>query len=177
MIEGVIRDAVWQTLLDAERFVRYYGARADHHRRLHRNVRFTLLFAAAVGGVSGIAVLVPAPFSYLSGLAGLVLIALVVWDSMADDGKKAAMLHAIAIECGEHALRVNSLWMTVNLPDDGDESAVLEELERIREGMLRTTARAGYVDVAEDDGENERAAKAAYEDVLGRFMPRETINV
>ena len=176
MIEGVIRDAVWQTLLDAERFVRYYGARADHHRRLHRTVRFTLLFAAAVGGVSGISSSVPYPLSYLPTAAGVILIALVVWDSMADDGKKAAMLHAIAVECGGYALRLNSMWMTVNLPEDGDEAAIWAELEGIREGMLRTTARAGYADVAEDDQENQRAAEAAYEDVVAKFMPKEAVN-
>ena len=168
MRDDRLRTAVWQALLDAERFGRYYGIRARAHQRNHRILRFILLFAA-VGGVARFLDVLPEVTEPISNVAGIVIIALVIWDFMADDGKKAAVLHAICVECGEYHLRLGSLWASLNHPEGADETAIQAELRAIEDGMLRSTARAGYADIREHDRDNERAATEAYQVVSARF--------
>ena len=160
--------AVWQALLDAERFGRYYGSRSQAHRRTHRVLRSILLFAA-VGGVASFLDILPLETELVSSVASIVIIGLVIWDFMADDGKKAAVLHAISIECGEYCLRLSSLWGSLNHPEGADETAIRMELRAIEDGMLRVTARAGYADIREHDRDNERAAAEACQVVVARF--------
>ncbi len=168
MRDDSLRNAVWQALLDAERFGRYYGIRARAHQRNHRILRSFLLFAA-VGGVARFLDILPDETELVSNLAGIVIIALVIWDFMADNGKKAAVLHAICVECGEYYLRLDYLWTSLNQAADADETAIRAELRTIEEGMLRVTARAGYADIREHDHDNERAATEAYQVVSARF--------
>ena len=168
MLDDSLRTAVWQALLDAERFGRYYGSRAQTHRRNHRILRSILLFAA-VGGVARFLGILPDETEFVSNVAGIIIIALVIWDFMADDGKKAAVLHAISIECGEYYLQLSSLWVSLNHPEGADETDIRTQLRAIEDGMLRVTARAGYADVQEHDRDNERAATEAYQVVAARF--------
>ena len=168
MRDDRLRTAVWQALLDAERFGRYYGSRAQAHRRSHRILRSILLFAA-VGGVARFLDILPDETEFISNLAGIVIIFLVIWDFMADDGKKASILHAISVECGEYYLQLNSLWASLNHPEGADETAIRAELRAIEDGMLRATARAGYADIREHDRDNVRAATEAYQVVSARF--------
>ena len=168
MRDDNLRHAVWQALLDAERLGRYYGIRAAAHRHAHRTLRFVLLFAA-VGGVTRFLDVLPEVTESISNAAGIVIIALVIWDFMADYGKKAAILHAISIECGDYDLRLRSLWMSLDHADGEDETAIRAELRAIEDGMLRATARAGYAEVTEHDQDNERATTEAYEVVSARF--------
>ena len=169
MRDDSLRTAVWQALLDAERFGRYYGIRARAHQRNHWILRFILLFAA-VGGVTRFLDILPDETElFISNLAGVVIIGLVIWDFIADDGKKASVLHAISVECGEYYLRLGSLWASLNHPEGADETAIQAELRAIEDGMLRSTARAGYADIREHDRDNKRATTEAYEVVSARF--------
>ena len=185
MIEPNLRNALRQAMLDAERLGRYLGSLAEVHRRGHRNLRFILLFAA-VGGITGIVEILPVSWAaaavVVSSISGIVIIALVIWDFMAEDGKKAAILHAISIEFGEYELRLRSLWLALNRiePANGDEEEwtaqrikmdheVQAEIRAIEDGMLRATARAGYADISEDERANQRATDEAYQVVEARF--------
>ena len=104
-------------------------------------------------------------------VASIAIVGIVIWDFMADDGKKAAILHAISIECGEFELRLRSLWMSLNSGEDVDESAIRQELYAIEDGLLRVTARPGHADIAEHDRDNKRAAEDAYQVISDRFAP------
>lgn len=168
MLDESLRKAVWQALLDAERFGRYYGSRARAHQLYHRILRFILLFAA-VGGVARFLDFLPDETELISNVAGIVIIALVIWDFMMDDGKKAVILHAISVECGDYYLRLDSLWVSMNQAEGADETDIRAELRAIQEGMLRVTARAGYADIREHDRGNERATTEAYQVVSARF--------
>ena len=168
MRDDSLRTAVWQALLDAERFGRYYGIRARAHQHKHRILRFILLFAA-VGGVTRFLDILPDETEHISNLAGIVIIVLVIWDFMADDGKKASILHAICVECGEYYLRLGSLWASLNQAEGADETAIRAELRAIEDGMRRTATRAGYANIREHDRDNMRAATEAYQVVSARF--------
>ena len=146
MLDDRLRIAVWQALLDAERFGRYYGRRARAHQLYHRILRSILLFAA-VGGVARFLDILPDETELISNVAGIAIIVLVIWDFMMDDGKKAVILHAISVECGDYYLRLRSLWMSLNQEECADQTAIRAELRAIEEGMLRVTARAGHADI------------------------------
>ncbi len=169
MRDDSLRTAVWQALLDAERLGRYYGIRAAAHQRAHRFRRFVLLFAAVGGVARFLNVLPEAVTEPISNVASIAIIALVIWDFMLDDGKKAAILHAISVECGEYYLRLDYLWMSLNQAEGTDETVIRAEFHAIQDGMLRTTARAGYAEVTEHDQDNARATTEAYEVVSARF--------
>ena len=166
-----LRLAVWQALLDAARFERYYGARSEAHRRHHRLLRFILLFAAVGGLARFLGLLPPAVVGPVTEVAGIVIIGIVIWDFMADDGRKASVLHTICIECGEYELRLRSLWMSLDLAEDVDEPAIRAELRAIEDGILRVVARAGHADIAEHESDNKRAAEEAYQVISDRFAP------
>ena len=89
------RNTVWQNILDVARLVRYYETLADRHRFRHWMIRF-LMLAAAAGGVAALLELLPSIAQLVAG--GLIAL-LVVWDSISDYAKKAAVLHAISLEC------------------------------------------------------------------------------
>ena len=171
MADASLRLAVWQSLLDAARFERYYGIRAETHRRHHRVLRFILLFVAVGGMARLLDVLPPTIVGPVAEVASIAIVGIVIWDFMADDGKKAAILHAISIECGEFELRLRSLWMSLNSGEDVDESAIRQELYAIEDGLLRVTARPGHADIAEHDRDNKRAAEDAYQNISDRFAP------
>lgn len=171
MVDANLRLAVWQTLLDAARFERYYGSRAEAHRLYHRILRFVLLFSAVGGVARFLDIFPPAIADPVAEVAGIVIIAIVIWDFMEDYGKKAVILHSISIECAEYELRLRSLWMSMNSGEDVVEPAVRAELRTIEDGMLRLTAHAGQANIAEHDGDNQRAAQEAYQVMSDRFAP------
>lgn len=167
-IDSSLRNAVWQALLDSSRLLRYYGDRAAYHRKRHQHLRFALLFSAAVGGVSGLSgiadtVQIPGSFVFLTPIAGVVIIAIVVWDAIADYGKKAALLHVISIECGEFELRTRHLWEAIARGEEIDADEVRAEVQSVERAMLQTTSRAGYADIDEHEGANQRAAGEAHQ--------------
>lgn len=169
MVDSSLRLAVWQALLDAARFDRYYAARAEAHRRIHRWLRFFLLFAAVGGLARFVGLFPPTLAGPVAEIASVAIVGLVIWEFMAEDGKKATILHAIAIECAEYELRLRSLWMALDSGGDVDEPAILAELRLIEDRMLQTTARAGHADIAEHDKDNQRAMREADLDISNRF--------
>lgn len=174
MTEINLRGAVWQAMLDAERYGRYYGYRAETHRRWYVGLRYGLMFAA-VGGVTSIVGILPDNWQpVIAAVTGVVVVALVTWDFMSEDGKKAAILHAICIECGEFDLRLRAIWTdVVRLDEDEELRKAWAEVRAIEESMLRMTARAGYAGVREDDAENKRATEEAYKVVVDRMTLEE----
>ena len=159
--------AVWDTLLDAERYSRYYGALSNRYRRRHRILRFFLLLAA-IGVIPRFIALFPETVSWLSEVAALCIIALVTLDFMAEYGRKADILHAIAVECGEYEVRLRHLMFAIQ-SGTLDAGNILIELRTIESGMSRVTDRAGYADIGEDVQENNRAWTEARDVVSGRF--------
>lgn len=162
-----LRNAVWDTLLDAERYSRYYSALSERHRLRHRVLRFSL-FLAAIGVIPQFLELLPSTFDWISEVAALGVIAVVAWDFMAEDGRKADILHAIAVECGECELRLRHLMHAIQFGVANAEE-ILAELRTIETSLSRVTDRAGYADIGQDSRENDRAWAEARDVVSGRF--------
>ena len=158
------RNAVWQELLDVARLVRYYEALSDRHRRNHSIVRF-LLLAAAASGIAALLDLLPPSVQLISG--GLVAI-IVAWDFVSDYAKKAAVLHAVSIECSALEIEWCELWADVN-DRDLDDAEARRKNQRLARRGLEVTGWAGHADIREDRKLNEECEQAAYRVMADRY--------
>lgn len=164
MVSEQTRNDVWQELLDVARLVRYYEALADRHRRIHMIVRF-LLLAAAVSGIAALLDLLPAAAQLVAG--GLLAL-LVVWDFVSNYAKKAAVLHAISLDCSLLDVEWRELWADVNNGHVSDAEA-RDKNYRLARRISEVTGWAGQADIGEDPRLNEECAKVAYKVMADRY--------
>ncbi len=164
MVTDQVRSIVWQEYLDAARLVRYYEALSDKYRRNHFIVRF-LLLAAAAGGIAALLELLPA-IAQLIATAFVALI--VVWDFVSDYARKAAVLHAISIECSELETDWQELWTEIN-EDEISTAEVLWKKSRLSRRILGVTSWAGVADIRENQKLNEKCAESAYRVMVDRY--------
>ncbi len=162
MVTEQTRNAIWQELLDVARLVRYYEALSDRHRRNHKIVRF-LLLAAAAGGIATLLDLLPAIAQLIAG--GLVAL-LVAWDFASDYAKKAAVLHAISLECSDLEREWRDLWLKLETIGDAEAH---QENTRLSQRISHVTGWAGQVDVREDRKLNEKCEEAAYKVIADQY--------
>ena len=158
------RNAVWQELLDVARLVRYYETLSDRHRRNHLIVRF-LLLAAAAGGIAALLDVLPAIAQLVAG--GLVAL-LVAWDFVSDYAKKAAVLHAISLECSALEIEWGELWAYVD-DNNASDAEVRRENRRLARRLSEVTGWAGHADIREDQKLNAECAEAAYRVMVDRY--------
>lgn len=164
MVSDEIRNEIWQDFLDITRLVRYYGALSDRYKRNYNIVR-VLLFAAATSGIAAFLDALPSIAQLISGV-GIALI--IAWDFVSDYRRKAAVLHAIRLQCGELENEWRALWRSV---DDGT-IANEEALKKNRQLLQRITSligNAGYADIREDHKLNETQAADAYKFMEERY--------
>ncbi len=164
MVSDQTRNAVWQDILDAARLVRYYETLADRHRFKHWLIRF-LMLAAAAGGVAALLELLPSIAQLVAG--GLIAL-LVVWDSISDYAKKAAVLHAISLECSSLENEWRELWLDIE-NEATDEADARARNNRLARRMDDVTAWAGHADIRENTRLNEECEAAAYRVVVDRY--------
>lgn len=157
MVSERTKNEVWRKLLDAARLARYYEALADRHRR-NRTLTRLFLLAAAASGVAALLDVLPDPVRLVAG--GLIAF-VVAWDFVADYAKKAAVLHAISLECSALEEEWRVLWFDAN--DDGaDDSEVLRRNQELSRKIMAIAGWAKHVDVREDRKLNEECEEAAY---------------
>ena len=129
---------VWRGLLDAERFVRYYGRLAEKFSRWNR---IALSVIAVL--TSGAAVLMLAELpAWADGWAppslAILAAALAFWLSYADYSRRAGIAAGIAVQCMELAQEWEELWLDADAPAP-DVSARAKELSG---RMIRVTSLA-----------------------------------
>ena len=155
-----VRHIVWHAYLDAARLVRYYEALSDKYRRKHFIVRFLLLTAAA-SGIAALLKFFPENYREPVQLVGTGFVALlVVWDSVSDYAKKAAVLHTISFECSEFEREWQKLWTELNV-DKLTSAEVLRKNDRLSQRIIAVTSWAGLADIREDQKLNERSTVSA----------------
>ena len=166
-----LRLAVWNGLLDAERYVRYYGALAERYRRQHQIPPYIMAVAAVVGAIP-IFFEEQFPLGVTAG-AILLILAAVAWDLLSDHGRKAAILDAISVECGEYENQLRDLWILI---EQGlaqgkplDPTSIRADLLAIEAAIDRVTDRSSLAGVATDNRLNERMMGEANEVLTARF--------
>ncbi len=146
------------------RLVRYYESLSDRYRRNHSIVRF-LLLAAAAGGIAALLDVLPGIAQLVAG--GLVAL-LVVWDFVADYARKAAVLHAVSLECSALEIEWRELWAAVD-ERDLDDAEARRKNQRLARRALEATGRAGHANIREDRKLNEKCEKIAYRIMADRY--------
>ena len=164
MVSDQIRNEVWQNLLDVARLVRYYAALSDIYKRNYNIVR-VLLFAVATSGVAAFLDVLP-PIAQLISGGGIAVI--IVWDVVSDYGKKAAILHAISLQCGELEDDCHELWRSVDNGAITNEDTILR-IRQLERRMTSITGVAGYAYIREDQKLNEKCATIAYKVTENRY--------
>ena len=164
---GRIRNEAWQGYLDAERLYRYYTMLAARYALNRRILQFSLGFAA-VGGLARFIDLIPGNAVWISELASIAVIVIVVWDFMADYATKASVLHSVSVQCGEHESQWRALWDMVD-DDDVDEGTIRTRIRELEEAMLKTTSLAGYAGVKENRRLNASATEETYTVLAARY--------
>ena len=164
MVSNQVRNEVWQNLLDIARLDRYYAALSDRYKRNHTIVRICLL-AAATSGIAAFLDALP-PIAQLISGGGIAVI--IVWDMVSDYGRKAAILHAISLQCGDLENEWAELWIRVNEATITNEETILRNRQLIQR-ITAVTGGAGYADIREDQKLNERCAADTYEVMEARY--------
>ena len=166
-----LRLAVWNGLLDSERYVRYYGTLAERYRRQHQIPRYIMAAAAVVGAIP-IFFEEQFPLGVTAG-AMLFILAAVAWDLLSDHGRKAAILDAISVECGEYETQLRDLWISM---EQGlaqgkslDPVSIRADLSMIEAAIDRVTNRSSLAGVATDNQLNEKMMNEANEVLTARF--------
>lgn len=167
MVSDQIRNEVWQDFLDVTRLVRYYAALSDRYKRNYDIVR-VLLFVAATSGIAAFLDALPSIAQLISGVGIAVIIA---WDFVSDYGRKAAVLHAISLQCGELENEWRDLWRSVDDGTIANEEAVKKN-RQLCQRITNLTGNAGYADIREDHKLNETQAADTYKIMEERYAPK-----
>ena len=150
------KDRLWEEMWDVARYVQYYEMQTNWLARWNKIVRFFILVGAALA-VGSTADLLPAGYGIVGGLALLVLTAVdLIWNW----GAKAALSHAISLECCVIEKDYESLWSSVKTEQIGDR----ECQERINHLSMRVIAATSQL--SETDKRLNRKAQDAATKVL-----------
>ena len=166
MVTPQTRNAVWQELLDTARLVRYYEALSDRYRHYHWAVRFVLLLSASSGIVALLDLLPDSVRQPVQLTAGGLIALTVVWDFVSDYARKAAVLHAISMECSIVEVELKALWGELEHRSDDE---VRQKNTQLARRMTDVTGWAGQADVREDSKLNQECATSAYKVIKEQY--------
>ena len=158
MVTDQTRNAVWQNLLDAERYVRYFGALADRYQTRHRLLRYALLVSVIVEATVFIPNIPDGLFIMLTASLGIVIIGLAAWDAVSDYGKNAAFLTLVAADCALLKNEWNELWMDIETYAVDESQA--RDRRRELDSRLRVVAERTNVNL--DESLNDSCAEEAF---------------
>ena len=158
MVNGHLRNEVWQELLDATMASRYYTALLSRHQRNRYLVR-GLLLGSLIASVS--TALVPLHWTIPALLTAIV--ALVTgWDLLNDYAKKAAVLQIVCQGRGKLVHDWCQLFGFVETPEASSDVEAQEGLDELREKGREIESLASQADISKDDRLNERCEKDAF---------------
>ena len=166
MVSKHIEDEIWKFLFHTNTYVRYYDGLANNHLKKYRWLRFWLLVFAA-GELGAVMKLLPDFLEiYLLTLLPFSIIVLVAVDFVADNGRKASMLHVIGMECSELEIEVHRLWTDRERIED-DEA--IERVSRVSQKLLESTGKAGKFGIEENSKLHEKSTKDATEYLTNHY--------
>ena len=172
MVTEQARKDVWEEMLDIARLVRYYEKLADRHRTQFYIARGTLVLSALIGTavfLSQFKIFPQHIQEIILIIAGLALALATAWDIVANNARKAAVLHAISKECSLLEIEWRELWAEVN-NHQSDDSAVREKNRRLARRLTKVTVWAGDADVRENRKLNEECESIAYKIMTEKYV-------
>ena len=158
-ISKLTRERVWREMFNAERYVQYYSMLTNRFTLRHRIVRFVLVVGASIAVVS---TLPEVPWGV--GLLGaVVLVGVTTFDFIWDYGTRAALAHAISLECNVIQKDYERLWWSLERKRI-EEQDCQEQLSQL---TMRTIA-AGALLTDTDTKLNEKAQDKAFKVLSNR---------
>ena len=156
-VTDATRNEVWQGYVETERIMRYYVRLSGEFQFRHTGIRFVLLFSIA-GGIAFPADSLPVLLQVWGPVA---IIALAIWDHVANYAKKAAITHAVCVQCGELEVRWRHLWNDVDAAGS-EEGDIRVRMEALESALVRITSIPGVADVRVSKRLNEKVTGDAY---------------
>ncbi len=147
------KERIWQEMWDITRYIYYYEDQANSLATLTRAMRGALLVGAAGSVLPVVLDVVPA-WGALFGALGILVVTVIdfVWDW----GSRAALAHAIGLECRVIEKDYDDLWVKANIGQIGEE----ECQARVNQLCMRVIAASSLL--AQTDRKlNDRSEKAA----------------
>ena len=141
-----IHTEIWQSTWDAEGLMRYYEAL---HRRLNGWHTAGCLVLGLAGTGAAVAFVARLPEVY-QVIVGLILAVVTVAMFVSGFAAKAAVAHAISVQCAELALEFKALYLNVRSGAVPDEAATTE-WRKLVERLTNVTSKAGAAGLASND--------------------------
>lgn len=165
----MIRDEIWDQMIEAECLVRYYDALTQRYRVYHKILRAVILLSSMTA-IGALLEQFP-PNVYL--VIGALLAVAVVWDMLADYSAKSALLSVICMECIGLLNEWRTLWEDVN-QEEINESSLRQRTRELAKRLTDVTSRAIPANIAGNKSLYEKEAEAAYQVVKDRYYVEET---
>ena len=147
------KDRIWEEMYDIARYIQYYTMQTNRLSLLSKSLRIALLVGAGLVAGSGFQALPPGV-----GAGGAVfLLTLTVIDYVFDWGARAALAHAISLECCVIEKDYEDLWTLVRT----SQISETESQTRVNQLVMRVIAATAQLSDT-DRGLNKKASKAAY---------------
>ena len=164
MVTESTRNLVWQELLNSARLVRYYETLSDRFILKKQVLDFLLLISAVASVVTTLSIL---PL-WSQALSGGAIAILVVYGFVSNYSKKAAVLHAISMECSYLYSQLELLWVGVQ-ENTLSEQEALRHYRQIDERLTSVTGWAAHTDIKEDTKLNEQCESRAYAFIRNKY--------
>lgn len=156
MVSEQLRNDVWLNWWDAARLSRYYDTVGDRFQRWHKALML-LILVCGTGSATYLLDLLPKDFQPYLGLA---LAVLSIWAMVGNYARKAAIAHAISIECSELEDKWRGLAEIID-SEDLDNSYVRSKVETLQSRIDLVSGRAQGAGIGTDTKLNEAKAGEA----------------
>lgn len=156
MVSEQLRNDVWLDWWDAARLTRYYDTVGDRLQRWHKSL-MVLILVCGTGSATYLLDLLPRDFQPYLGLA---LAVLSIWAMVGNYARKAAIAHAISIECSQLEDEWRGLMEVIDA-DDVDNIYVRSEMEKWQNRIDLVTGRAQVAGIGTNAKLNEKKAEEA----------------
>lgn len=133
MVTDQTRNAAWQMLLEAARYVRYYDAMAKRYSTYELCLSFALGISGAGAVLSVVDVFVADPTPWIR-VWGAVMVVVILINFLAKPSARAALLGAVRERLVQQEVRARKLWLNIDTPDMTDENA-RQEVAEIAQAM------------------------------------------
>ena len=165
MVTDQTRSAVWNNILDSERFFRYFGVLADMYSNRHKLVRFGLLGSLIVEATIFIPNISGPVSMIVTVIFGGLIVALAAWDAVSDYGKLSERLKLVSADCGLLRNEWADLWRDI-------ETYTVDEAQardRLRELETRQSFITSRVEVNLNESINDASEEAAFKVVRDQY--------
>ena len=174
MDNSSIRNEVWQRLLETCQFARYYRRLSDRTRRYHTIIRLVLLTVAVAGAGTHVNSGLDPGANWPQLLLAVIIIAAIVFEFVYDFGKKAQVLHVIALECNRMQNAYRRLWVELS-QGNGPALDIPQQIRALTDNFEQVSGWAGLVGVSEEANLLEQCKEFAEAELKERYMGSKTL--